>query len=138
MASELTPLIGLFKAIPGTNEPFRAADINDNWDILDTFIVNYEDRFTELETEADAAVAAADAATAASTAALDQFEIDSVAAIDQIETDADAALAAANAASDAALTQFEDDYAAAIATLDTEAIIEAIDTMALDINGGTA
>lgn len=127
MASELTPLIGLFKAIPGTNEPFRAADINDNWDILDTFIVNYEDRFTELETEADAAVAAADAATAASTAALDQFEIDSAAAI-----------VASNEASDAALAQFEDDYAAAIATLDTEAIIEAIDANALDINGGTA
>jgi hypothetical protein len=98
MASTTTPLIGLYKATPGTNEPFRAADINDNWDILDTFIVNYEDRFEELETEANEAVQSAESA-------LEQFEIDS---------------------------------AAAIAALDTEAIIEAIDTLALDIDGGSA
>jgi hypothetical protein len=62
MASTTTPLIGLYKATPGTNEPFRAADINDNWDILDTFIVNYEDRFEELETEANEAVQSVEAA----------------------------------------------------------------------------
>jgi hypothetical protein len=109
MASTTTPLIGLFKATPGTNEPFRTADINDNWDILDTFIVGYQDQFDELVSDT----------TAATTAAID----------------------AANDAADAttaALDQFETDSAAAIATLDTEAIIEAVASEALNIDGGTA
>jgi hypothetical protein len=35
MASESTPNLGLYKPIPGTAEPFSAAEINGNWDILD-------------------------------------------------------------------------------------------------------
>ena len=35
MASESTPILGLYKPIPGTAEPFSAAEINGNWDILD-------------------------------------------------------------------------------------------------------
>jgi hypothetical protein len=35
MSSTSTPILGLFKPIPGTAEPFRAVDINGNWDILD-------------------------------------------------------------------------------------------------------
>jgi hypothetical protein len=116
MASELTPLIGLYKAIPGTNEPFRAADINDNWDILDTFIVNYEDRFEELETSTEDAIS--------------NFNNQSTAALEDInETNEDFT---------EALAQFEIDSAAAIASLDTEAIITAIESEALDIDGGTA
>jgi hypothetical protein len=114
MASELTPLIGLYKAIPGTNEPFRAADINDNWDILDTFIVNYEDRFSELETEANEAVQSAESAASAAQASV--------------------------VAADAALAEFEVESQAAIDALDTDAIISAITTegFTLDIDGGTA
>jgi hypothetical protein len=88
MASELTPLIGLYKAIPGTNEPFRAADINDNWDILDTFIVNYEARFEELQSETETALTAAEGAVTEANAALEQFEIDSAEAINALDTDA--------------------------------------------------
>lgn len=35
MASTSTPILGLFKPVPGTAEPFRSEDINGNWDILD-------------------------------------------------------------------------------------------------------
>jgi hypothetical protein len=35
MASTTTPTIELFKATPGTNEPFRTSDINDNMDLID-------------------------------------------------------------------------------------------------------
>jgi hypothetical protein len=118
MASELTPLIGLYKAIPGTNEPFRAADINNNWDILDTFIVNYEDRFGELE--------------AATTDAITNFNSQSTAILEDITQ--------VTEDSTEALEQFEIDSAEAIAALDTDAIISAITTegFSLDINGGTA
>jgi hypothetical protein len=114
MASELTPLIGLYKAIPGTNEPFRAADINDNWDILDTFIVNYEDRFGELEAEANGAVQSAESAASAAQTAVN--------------------------ATEEALAEFEVESQAAIDDLDTDAIISAIVTegFTLDIDGGTA
>jgi hypothetical protein len=81
MASTTTPLIGLFKATPGTNEPFRTADINNNWDILDSFIVNYEARFEELESGADAAVTATNSALAT-------FEVESAEAIAALDTDA--------------------------------------------------
>jgi hypothetical protein len=36
MSSTTTPVIGLFKPVPGTAEPFRVADLNDNMDLLDT------------------------------------------------------------------------------------------------------
>jgi hypothetical protein len=35
MSSTTTPVIGLFKPVPGTAEPFRVADLNDNMDLLD-------------------------------------------------------------------------------------------------------
>lgn len=88
MASTTTPLIGLFKATPGTNEPFRTADINNNWDILDSFIVNYEARFEELQSETETALTAAEGAVTEANAALEQFEIDSTEAIDALDTDA--------------------------------------------------
>jgi hypothetical protein len=116
MASELTPLIGLYKAIPGTNEPFRAADINNNWDILDTFIVNYQTQFDVLAN--------------ANEVALENFN-----------SSANGSLNEFNASSNEALDTFADSQAemdAAIAALDTEAIITAIEAEALDIDGGTA
>jgi hypothetical protein len=36
MSSTTTPVIGLFKPVPGTAEPFRVADLNENMDLLDT------------------------------------------------------------------------------------------------------
>lgn len=62
MASTTTPLLGLYKATPGTNEPFRASDINGNWDLLDTVISDYDDRITDFEVEADAIIADVEAA----------------------------------------------------------------------------
>ncbi len=38
MSSELTPVVGLFKAVPGTGEPFRTTDLNGNSDLLDAAI----------------------------------------------------------------------------------------------------
>jgi hypothetical protein len=116
MASTTTPLIGLFKATPGTNEPFRTADINNNWDILDEFIVGYQTQFDELADENQQA-------------------------LDNFNATANGSLNEFNASSNAALGDFADSQAeldAAIASLDTEAIIEAIDSTALDIDGGTA
>ena len=52
MASTTTPLLGLYKATPGTNEPFRATDVNGNWDLLDTEISDYNDRITAFEEDA--------------------------------------------------------------------------------------
>lgn len=37
MSSELTPELELFKAVPGSGEPFRTTDLNDNADKLDAF-----------------------------------------------------------------------------------------------------
>jgi hypothetical protein len=116
MASTTTPLIGLFKATPGTNEPFRTADINNNWDILDEFIVGYETRFAELETSAEDAISNFNSQYTAALADIDQAVEDSQDALEQFETDS----------------------AAAIASLDTAAIITAIDANALDLDGGTA
>jgi hypothetical protein len=84
MSSITTPVIGLFKPVPGTAEPFRVSDLNDNMDLLDAAYGTIED---SVEAANDAA-AAANAATEASDAALDQFEIDSAAAIAAIDTDA--------------------------------------------------
>ena len=101
MSSTTTPVIGLFKPIPGTAEPFRVADLNDNMDLLDAAYGTIEASIEDV----NAALATAEELNEEAAAALAQFEIDS---------------------------------AAAIAGLDTEAIIEAIDDMALDIDGGTA
>jgi hypothetical protein len=101
MSSTTTPVIGLFKPVPGTAEPFRVADLNDNMDLLDAAYGTIEASIEDV----NAALATAEELNEEAAAALAQFEIDS---------------------------------AAAIAELDTEAIIEAIDDMALDIDGGTA
>ena len=87
MASTTTPLLGLYKATPGTNEPFRTTDLNGNWDLLDTVIDGYETRVVEIEE-------------------------DSAALLAEVEV--------------------------ALESLSTESIILAIDSLALDVDGGTA
>jgi hypothetical protein len=37
MSSTLTTELDLYKAVPGTAEPFRTTDINGNWDKVDAF-----------------------------------------------------------------------------------------------------
>ena len=59
MASELTPNIGLFKPIPGTAEPFRSENINNNWDILDGSYSTIIELQAELTAEFDDIVEAA-------------------------------------------------------------------------------
>lgn len=39
MSSTLTSELDLYKAVPGTAEPFRTTDINANWDKVDAFAV---------------------------------------------------------------------------------------------------
>ena len=115
MASTTTPLIGLFKATPGTNEPFRTSDINNNWDTLDTFIVGYQVQFDELAAENSTALANFNATANGS---LNEF----------------------NSNSNAALDEFSDSQAeldAAIASLDTAAILEELE-LGFAIDGGTA
>jgi hypothetical protein len=110
MSSTTTPVIGLFKPVPGTAEPFRVADLNDNMDLLDAAYATIE---PNINAAIDAAAAAGEAATAANAAA---------------------------AASAEALADFEDESQAAIDALDTDAIITAIanEGFDLDIDGGTA
>jgi hypothetical protein len=110
MSSTTTPVIGLFKPVPGTAEPFRVADLNDNMDLLDAAYGTIE---TALEDAIEVTAAAGEAATAANAAA---------------------------AASAEALADFEDESQAAIDALDTDAIITAIvnEGFDLDIDGGTA
>jgi len=40
MSSTLTSELDLYKAVPGTAEPFRTTDINGNWDKVDAFAVS--------------------------------------------------------------------------------------------------
>jgi hypothetical protein len=110
MSSTTTPVIGLFKPIPGTAEPFRVADLNENMDLLDAAYGTIAPKLQESESATLAALAAADDATAAATA------------------------------STAALAEFETDSAAALAAIDTDAVISTILTegYSLDIDGGTA
>jgi hypothetical protein len=35
MASTTTTELGLFKPVPGSAEPFRTTDVNENWDLVD-------------------------------------------------------------------------------------------------------
>jgi hypothetical protein len=91
MSSTTTPVIGLFKPVPGTAEPFRVADLNDNMDLLDAAYGTIEGKLDEVDAaliETNEAIAAANAATLASTAALEEFEIESAAAIAELDTDA--------------------------------------------------
>jgi hypothetical protein len=115
MASTTTPLIGLFKATPGTNEPFRTSDINNNWDTLDTFIVGYQVQFDELAAENATALANFNATANGS---LNEFTDNSSAALDEFSD-----------------SQAELD--AAIASLDTAAILEELE-LGFAIDGGTA
>lgn len=115
MAFTRTPLIGLFKATPGTNEPFRTADINDNWDTLDTFIVGYQVQF--------------DALAAVNQQALTDFNATANGSLNEF-----------TANSNAALSEFSESQAeldAAIASLDTAAILEELE-LGFAIDGGTA
>jgi hypothetical protein len=115
MASTTTTELGLFKPIPGTAEPFRTTDVNNNWDILDGVVAGYEERIAEAEASLSESV--------------EQFEIDGAAAISSF-----------NVAADAALDDFAIDSAAALAAIDTDAIITTIvnEGFSLDIDGGTA
>jgi hypothetical protein len=112
MASTTTTELGLFKPVPGTAEPFRTTDVNNNWDILDDVVAGYEARIVEAE-ESIAGV-------------IDQFELDGANAI-----------SAFNIAADAALDAFETDSAAAIAALDTAAILEELE-LGFTVDGGSA
>lgn len=53
MASTTTDRLGLFKATPGTNEPFRVADINDNWDLVDGFADSMDTELAGIEANQD-------------------------------------------------------------------------------------
>jgi hypothetical protein len=110
MSSTTTPVIGLFKPIPGTAEPFRVADLNENMDLLDAAYGTIEPL------------------------------IDDVNGAIQNADDATTAAVAATTATTAALAEFETDSAAALASIDTDAVISTILTegYSLDINGGTA
>jgi hypothetical protein len=84
MASTTTTELGLFKPVPGTAEPFRTTDVNNNWDILDGVVAGYEERIVEAE-ESIAGV-------------IDQFEEDGAAAIAAFEIEAAAAIATVDTA----------------------------------------
>jgi hypothetical protein len=79
MASTTTTELGLFKPIPGSAEPFRTTDVNNNWDILDGVVAGYEDRIAEAE--------------ASLAESVEDFEADGAAAIAAFEIEADAAIA---------------------------------------------
>ena len=49
MSSELTAGLGLFKAVPGTGEPFRTTDLNDNADLIDAAVVADRERLDVIE-----------------------------------------------------------------------------------------
>jgi hypothetical protein len=129
MASELTPNIGLFKPIPGTAEPFRAADINGNWDLLDSSYNTIVQLQTQLADEFDDIVADGQAAVNASVAAA--------------QDDVDDIVAAAQVTVDASIAASQDDIDDAIAAMQA-ATIEATDDIlgyleaGTIINGGTA
>jgi hypothetical protein len=84
MASTTTTELGLFKPVPGTAEPFRTTDVNNNWDILDTVVAGYETRIVEAENSIAGVI--------------DQFEEDGDAAIAAFQVEADEAIAALNTA----------------------------------------
>jgi len=79
MASTTTTELGLFKAVPGTAEPFRTTDVNGNWDILDTVVAGYEERIVDAENSIAGVI--------------EQFQEDGAAAIAAFEVDAAEALA---------------------------------------------
>jgi hypothetical protein len=50
MSSTTTPVIGLFKPVPGTAEPFRVADLNENMDLLDAAYGSIADSVDDVNT----------------------------------------------------------------------------------------
>jgi hypothetical protein len=84
MASTTTTELGLFKPVPGSAEPFRTTDVNNNWDILDSVVSGYEERIVEAE-ESIAGV-------------IEQFEEDGADAIAAFEIEAAAAIATVDTA----------------------------------------
>jgi hypothetical protein len=57
MSSSLTPRLLLFKAVPGTVEPFRTTDFNGNMDKIDAEAVAADARLDDLEADVTAALA---------------------------------------------------------------------------------
>jgi hypothetical protein len=49
MSSSVTTKLDLFKPVPGTSEPFRADDFNDNMDKIDAEAIDVDERLTALE-----------------------------------------------------------------------------------------
>jgi hypothetical protein len=49
MSSTLTPELDLYKAVPGTAEPFRTTDINSNMDKIDAEAVAADTRLDNIE-----------------------------------------------------------------------------------------
>jgi hypothetical protein len=91
MSSTTTPVIGLFKPVPGTAEPFRVSDLNENMDLLDAAYGTIEPKLNDVDTaigEATSAAATASAVASESAAALAEFEVESQAALDALDTDA--------------------------------------------------
>jgi len=84
MSSTTTPVIGLFKPVPGTAEPFRVADLNENMDLLDAAYGTIADSVDD----ANEAAANAAAVAEASAEALVLFQAESQAAIDALDTQA--------------------------------------------------
>ena len=84
MASTTTTELGLFKPVPGSAEPFRTTDVNNNWDILDGVVSGYEERIVEAEESIEGVI--------------EQFEEDGAAAIAAFEIEADAAIATVDTA----------------------------------------
>jgi hypothetical protein len=84
MASTTTTELGLFKPVPGSAEPFRTTDVNNNWDILDSVVSGYEERIVEAEESIEGVI--------------EQFEEDGAAAIAAFEIEADAAIATVDTA----------------------------------------
>lgn len=149
MASSNTPNLNLFKPTPGTAEPFRITDWNENWDKVDNLVPLLIDPALATLNDAVAAandstatnltnvtnaIAANDLATANAIAAL---EADGVAAIGVINDNAADAIAANNVAADAALAAFNDAAAADLADLET-AVAAAVAGGIPLIDGGTA
>lgn len=111
MASTTTPVIGLFKPVPGTAEPFRVADLNTNMDKLDAAYGTIGPKIVE----ADEVIQEVEAA---------------LTSIETKETELDSYLLQAsnevNAFEDAsadALTAFETESAAALAAIDADQIL---------------
>ena len=84
MASTTTTELGLFKPVPGSAEPFRTTDVNNNWDILDGVVSGYEERIVEAEESIEGVI--------------EQFEEDGAAAIAAFEIEAAAAIATVDTA----------------------------------------